>query len=663
MTIERDWNDFIAELKESSELECKRAKNDLPKDFWETYSAFANTYGGTVLLGLTELENGDFEISGVSDPDAIKKKLFDCLNNTQKVSINLLSDSNIETFEFDGKIIIKIRIPKAHRKNRPVYINQNPKLGCYVRHHEGDYRADDEALQRMWAEKGHESRDAQFLLNYDLNDIDHDTLKRYRNTFQARQPEHIFNSLDDKEFLRKLGGWRRDRVSGEEGLTLAGLLMFGDGTSIKEYLNHYHLDYIEREEADKTARYIDRLTVDGTWSGNLYDFYLKVYRKLTNDIKIKFSLAIDNRTDTTPVHEAIREALVNTLAHADFSCHKAITVVKRPDMFGFRNPGLMRVPINKAIEGGESDCRNSAIHDMFRMVGLSDRLGSGVHSIFSNWSSQDWQLPKLYELVETEQTLLELRMIDLVDPKVIAYLNELFGDKFHKLDQLDRTILITAATEKWVNHERVMQLTSEHSRSVTLALPRLERNGFLHSTGTQKEKFYTLPGAKVSTVDEIFSGALGSSLTFGASSEGKGISSEGKGISSEYTTSQVQSKTGKRDELGRLLLADVSHPFIDNLDVLERDYRISLENKAFKAKHTKRLSKEEMQKIIIDLCTEQYVSRPVLSELLNRSPDALRQSYLTLMIKYEQLIYAFPQQPTHEKQGYISNTSQNIGEG
>jgi len=657
MTKEKDWNELIAELRESSEIECKKSKKDLPKDVWETYSAFANTYGGTIFLGLTELKDGSFEVSGVVDAAAIKKRLFDSLNNSEKVSVNLLTDSNVEELDIEGKVVLRITVPKAHRKVKPVYINNNPKLGCYVRHHEGDYRADEEALQRMWAEKGHEPRDAQFLLNYDLNDIDQDTLKRYRQIFQTRQPEHKFNSLDDKEFLRKLGGWKRDRNSGEEGLTLAGLLMFGDGTSIKEYLAHYHLDYIEREDADKSSRYVDRLTLDGSWSGNLYDFYLKVYRKLTTDIKVRFNLESDERKDTTPVHEAIREALVNTLAHADFACHKAITIVKRPDMFGFRNPGLMRIPITKAIEGGESDCRNSAIHDMFRMVGLSERLGSGVNSIFSNWSSQHWQLPKLYELVETEQTLLELRMIDLVDPQVLGHLISLFGEKFNQLGQLDRTILITAATEKWVNHERVMQLTSEHSREVTLALPRLERNGFLQSTGSQKEKFYTLPGSKVSTVDEIFSGVSNTSTTFGASSEYSDNTSEAKNISSDDKAVSIQDKQKPRDALGRLILEDVEYPFIDDLRTLEPTFKGKLENLASESKNNKRLSKEVMQSIILSVCSEHYVSRPVLSELLSRSSDALRQSYLTSMVRDGVLSYAFPQQPTHEKQGYISSTS------
>ncbi|RUO35710.1 RNA-binding domain-containing protein [Aliidiomarina sanyensis] len=649
---------IISELKESNELEFKRAQSELPTDFWPTYSAFANTNGGIILLGITEIGAGkhkSIEVTGVKNPETILKQLFDQLNNSQKVSCNLLTDESVEKIIIDEKVILKISIPKADRKLRPVFIKQNPKLGTYVRHHEGDYQITGEALQRMYAEQGSESRDAQLLRKFDLSDLDKDTLQRYRQQFSSRNPEHPFNGLENKEFLRQLGGWKIDRETGEEGLTLAGLLMFGRAASIKDHLSHFHLDYLEREEADRTSRYIDRVTIDGTWSGNLFDFYLKVYRKLTENLKITFRIKEGTRSDSSPVHVAIREALVNTLAHADFACTKPVTVVKRPDMFGFRNPGLMRIPIERAIEGGLSDCRNSNIHDMFRMIGLSERLGSGVSSIYRSWSTQHWQPPKLYEMLDSEQTLLELRMIELVPAEILDELYQRFGESFHTLSSLDRTIIVTAACEKWVNHERVMQLTSEHSREVTLALPRLERNGFLTSTGSQKAKFYTLPGESVATVDEIFQGSQASRQTFEGSSEGLNASSEGLSSLGSHSNGEGDVSTPPRDSFGRLIIEGLDKPFIDDLNELHGEFRENLYQIAQKAHQTRKLSKDTMHELILKLCEEQYLSRTVLATLLSRSPDALRQSYLTQMIRNEILYYAFPQQPTHEKQGYIAS--------
>ncbi|EOG9061527.1 RNA-binding domain-containing protein [Vibrio fluvialis] len=660
-----DWQEIIADLKESSDIECKKAKSAAPKEMWPTYSAFANTYGGTIFLGITEHDDGTFEVTGVDDADKIKKEIFDYVGNPQSASVNLFErdpDKFVQTMIADGKTVVKVTVPRANRKQKPVFIKNNPKTGTYMRGHEGDYHVSDSALQHMFSEKGTEPRDSLVLTNFGMDDLELSTLKKYRQHFQTRTPEHRFNDLDDKNFLMRIGGWKRDRNTDEEGLTLAGLLMFGQDIAIKDYISHYHLDYIERESATRHSRYIDRVTLDGSWSGNLYDFYLIVYKKLTTDLKVPFKLVSDQRLETTPVHEAIREALVNTLAHADFSSPKPIIIVKRPDMFGFLNPGLMRIPPEQAISGGESDCRNSAIHDMFRMVGLSERLGSGVSQIFSNWSTQHWQKPKLYEQTISrndsviEQTVLELRMISLVPSETISHLESLFGERFNCLTELERLILITADVDRWVNHERIMQITDEPSRTVTIALPKLESMGLLISNGTHKEKFYTLPGVKVSTVDEVFRNGSVNDENFTAPnvstvySEG---SSEYPAVSSEHSK---QTKKETRDQYGRRIIEGLDFPIIDDLSALDATFKSNLEDLAEGIRNKTRVPKEDLQTIIYILCQEQYISLKALAELLNRNSDALRQNNLTPLIKDGFLQYAFPQQKTHELQGYRAST-------
>ena len=82
-------------------LECKKASKGLPASLWETYSAFANTYGGTILLGVVEhMDETDkskrFEIVGVDDADKIRKNLWDIVNNKEKVNVNLLKDDDVQ---------------------------------------------------------------------------------------------------------------------------------------------------------------------------------------------------------------------------------------------------------------------------------------------------------------------------------------------------------------------------------------------------------------------------------------------------------------------------------------------------------------------------------------------------------------------------------------
>ena len=112
-------------------LECKKAQSNVPVDAWKTYSAFANTYGGLILLGVYEdLKEKDiskrFTITGVDDAAKIRKDFWNIVNNPEKVNVNLLKDEDVETVELEGKNVVAIRVPMADYNTRPVYINNNP---------------------------------------------------------------------------------------------------------------------------------------------------------------------------------------------------------------------------------------------------------------------------------------------------------------------------------------------------------------------------------------------------------------------------------------------------------------------------------------------------------------------------------------------------------
>ena len=402
--------DIIA-LKESVDLECKLAsgKNGqgiLPKEFWLTYSAFANTQGGEVFLGLREKQNHVFEVFGIVNTQKVLDELWTSLNNRNKVSANLLREEDVRVIELDGKNIIHIHVPRSPRKTRPIYLKGNPLIGTYKRLHSSDCLCDEETVRRMLAEQVEDSRDEALLENYTLDDLDRNSLKAYRQMFANRQPEHPWNSLEDKEFLRMLGAWRIDRYSNKQGLSRAGLLMFGQLVSIQEIFPNYMLDYQER--FDNTIRWTDRITIDGMWSGNIFDFYRKTILKLIDQIKVPFVLEKDIRQDDTVIHQALREALVNTLVHADYTGRSSVLVVKYTDRFYFRNPGLMRIPLEIAIQGGESDCRNSYLHKMFRLIGLGEQAGSGIPKIYTGWQSQHKRMPVIEEQYELEQTIMTL---------------------------------------------------------------------------------------------------------------------------------------------------------------------------------------------------------------------------------------------------------------
>lgn len=120
----------IATLSETIGLEYKLAagrdgKGHLPADFWPTYSAFANSRGGIILLGVQE-KQGRFSLHGVDQPERIITDLFNTVNNPQKVNVNLLSDQDVSSLTIEGKSLVTVSVPAAHRKQKPVYLNGNP---------------------------------------------------------------------------------------------------------------------------------------------------------------------------------------------------------------------------------------------------------------------------------------------------------------------------------------------------------------------------------------------------------------------------------------------------------------------------------------------------------------------------------------------------------
>lgn len=648
--------DDLSLLAESVELECKLAqgqdgKGELPKDFWSTYSAFANTHGGVVLLGVRE-KQGQFSVAGIENFEKVRTELFNNLNNPGKVSVNLLSDNDVTVHALEGKTILVVRIPAATRKQKPVFLNGQPLGNTYRRLHEGDRRCDEETMRRMFAEQVEDSRDERILPAYDLADIDPDSLRIYRQMLSDRKPGHPALDHQGIEFLRQIGGWRKDRATGAEGLTVAGLLMFGRWLSIQEAMPHYFVDYQERPQAKTELRWVDRLVPDGTWSGNLFDFYRRVYRKLVQDLKVPFVLKGDQRQDDTPVHEAIREALVNTLVHADYTGRVPVLVVKRPDLFGFRNPGGLRLPLEQVLQGGVSDCRNRLMHQMFLLIGLGERGGSGVPKIYSGWRSQHWRPPALYEKDDPEQTLLELRMIDLLPAGVVEQLRERFGARFDTLEHTARLILATAAIERVVSHNRLLEICATHAHDLSQLLARLVREEFLVPDGRSRGMTYHLPGEQLPTPEQVFAAPLSSSEHYEASSEGCEASSEHTPDSSEH---KGETDT-QRDADGCLLSDHLDAPLIDALDKLDKGFRQRLEKLAEEPRRSPRMARERMQTAIATLCRDYYLTLNVLATLLNRSPDALRQQHLKGMVKSRRILLAFPSKPTHERQAYRTST-------
>jgi ATP-dependent DNA helicase RecG len=316
--------EHIEHLVESWDLEIKSAQGSdgrgaLPNDFWPTYSAFANSKGGYIVLGMKELPDGKFSVLGIKNHDQVIRDLWNTVSNPGKVSTNLLKESDVvQHTDLDSKVVIVIKIPRADRSKKPVYINGNPITGTFKRLNDGDHRCDPNEVQRMLADANSgQTKDAILLENFSIDDLDSDTIKTYRNLLSSHNSNHPFLQSNDDQLLKQIKAISVNRDSGHLGVSVAGLLMFGKDHAIRDYYPQFFLDYRELKNERKQItdeRWIDRVTADGTWSGNLLSFYLKVLPKLIGGLRVPYQTNTDLlRTEETHVHTALKEALLNSI--------------------------------------------------------------------------------------------------------------------------------------------------------------------------------------------------------------------------------------------------------------------------------------------------------------------------------------------------------------
>ena len=288
----------------------------------------------------------------------------------------------------------------------------------------------------------------------------------------------------------------RIREAGQDGLTVAGLLMFGKDEAIRDVLAipQYHVDYRERLSNDPAVRWSDRITVDGTWVANLFQFYQRVIARLFADLKVPFQLQPDMfRKDETLVHEAIREALVNALIHTDYRGQGGIVIEKYRDRITMSNPGSLLLPIEQLYQGGISECRNKSLQLMFQQIGGGEKAGSGIDKIRQGWRAQHWRLPIIREQVQPDRVNVVLPMVSLLPEESLERLRTRFGPKFNRLNSLEVQALVTADLEGAVSNQRLQEVCEEHPADLTKMLHNLVSRGFLHQDGQNRWASYRLP--------------------------------------------------------------------------------------------------------------------------------------------------------------------------
>ena len=589
--------------KESDELEFKTAAGGFPKSFWSTYSSFANTNGGAIVFGVKEKDE-ELILDGLDESQIakLKRDFFNGMHSKQNINIALLKEDDVFDVEFGGTHFLVFYIPRVDISLRPVFCGLDPYTGTYRRDLDGDYHCSREEVNSMFADANLASPvDGRILKNFSKDDLDPASIQQYRRRFEQWNPDHVWNALPEDQFLEKLNVFRKDRKTGEYGLTYAGLLMFGTYSAIMDENPNFFPDY--QEIQDPNDRWVNRICPDGNWESNLFQFYSKVLPILQNFLPKPFVLEDNQRKTETPAHVAVREALSNMLVHADHTENATLNVYKYPNKMVFSNPGTMLISQKQFYKGGESICRNKYLQTMFTFLGSAEKAGSGADKIIHGWEKQNWKRPYIVERSRPNKVILTMSMESLLDENVKNGLIRLFGERVEQLPQPQLMALAMAYSEEEITNERLQYALDIHRADITKMLSDMCANHLLEASGHGRGTKYHVYGVKLAS----YTGNLASSA-------------ENLATSKENLASPAE-----------------------NLATSEKNLASSKK---------KRFSKLEIEKLILDFCTEWRTIEDIAT-FLDRDKNYIRNEVLPHLA--DKLVKMYENVPNHPRQKYRVN--------
>jgi len=359
-----EWEDF----------EVKEAKSEVPKNSWESVSAFSNTAGGWLVFGVKKTGKS-YEIVGVKNPEKISQDFLGVLRGNK---FNKKLTAKSKKYLINGKNVLAFYIEAKHPREKPIYYD-NPK-NTFIRAGGADQRATQEEIDNFYRTSSFEEKDKE-LTELKFEGLDEDTINQYRNFFIQVNPTHRYNALKDKEFLEKIGVIKDNKV------TFGGLLVFGKEDDLNDLISNYRIEYLEiagTSYGDAPTRYNYRLSSEK----NLFLTFFDIYERLIKQIEIPFSVKQGVREDDPPHLQALREALVNLIIHTDYFSLQNPRIRVFLDRFEFFNPGALPKKIELILKEDFSLPRNPIIAKAFRFLRFSENIGSGFHKMIYGWDKQ-----------------------------------------------------------------------------------------------------------------------------------------------------------------------------------------------------------------------------------------------------------------------------------
>lgn len=287
---------------ESSIVEFKTAKKNLPDSLFETVCSMLNRNGGHIFLGVQD----DGEIIGVYKDYVknMKKDFANLCNNSEKISPT--AHLEIKEYMYSEKEILYIYVYESsdvHKTSNRIF----------DRNEDGDFEitGNTSLISQLYIRKSSTYIENKIYPFATIDDLRKELIDKARNMAVNRVANHPWAKMNDLDMLRSASLYEKNLQTGEEGINLAGLLLFGKDDVIASALSYYKTDAILK--VDNVDRYDDRDDI----RTNLIESYERLINFVKKHLNEKFYMDGNQRINIRDV--IARELCVNLLIHREYA--------------------------------------------------------------------------------------------------------------------------------------------------------------------------------------------------------------------------------------------------------------------------------------------------------------------------------------------------------
>lgn len=366
-----------AQHNDDADYEAKSCATTLSKSVWESVSAFANTDGGTLLLGVDE--NKNFTVPPQFDADKTINQFVDGMGDGSKDGAKVVSPPpySIHRDTLDGAQMVSVQVHENDAAHKPCYVKtKSVSTGSYKRQDDKDILLSPTELFEMQNVYEPSEADRTPITDADRGDLDDATvaaiIDAHRDTKALRGAHSEMQQLERLNILDKEGHVR-----------LAGVLIAG--AYPQQFFPRLYMDVAVHPGINKSqdgeVRFLDRVQCDGRLQEMVDDAVKAVLRNLRTYSLIEGT----GRRDVPEIPTTVlREAIANAVVHREYDAlfrNDPVNIDIYSNRVEISSPGgLWGGKTLQNLANGVSRCRNATLMQLLQKTPLirGDNDGSAV---------------------------------------------------------------------------------------------------------------------------------------------------------------------------------------------------------------------------------------------------------------------------------------------